>query len=107
MNKQDRIDLVLEAEQKIAEAISNIQDAVKGTPEETECNTYIVGHLNTWIGNGNPYDHHTGKIVEALEEWDGLGEGDGYCLECTQVKPQEDFYDEVTCAKCYEKHLEE
>ena len=66
MDKQERINLIQEAEQKIVEAIDLIKEAVADTPEEAGCDAYILGHLKTLIGNGNPYDHHTGKIIEQL-----------------------------------------
>ena len=72
MEKFERVQLVQEAEDLIREAIGKIHEAVADTPEEGMTEAYTIGHLNTWIGNGNPYDHHTQKIIEGLEEWDGI-----------------------------------
>lgn len=69
MDIHERDFMIDEAEMKIAEAIDLITEAVKGTSEEATCGAYIIPHLQTWIGNGNPYDHHTGKIKEGLFEW--------------------------------------
>ena len=107
MNKYERIDNVQEAEEKINEAIRLITDAVRGTSEEGMTMAYTVGHLNTWIGNGNPYDHHTGKIIEGLEEWDEIEEGQAYCESCDQVKDQDLFFDEDICEKCHEDKASE
>lgn len=107
MKKDERIQLVEEAAQKINEAINLLEEAVQGTPEESMTTAYTIGHLRTQIGQGNPYDHHTDKIIQGLEEWDEMEEGDAHCQHCDRVKPQEEFVDEDTCTTCYEKHLEE
>ena len=66
MELQERLMLIGEAEIKIAEAIDSIKEAVRGTGEQVPAEAYIIPSLNTWIGNGNQYDQHTGVIREAI-----------------------------------------
>lgn len=68
MENTERIELLNEAERLIAEAIGNITTALKGTSQETEANAYIIGHLNSWIGNGNPYDKSIDKYIAGLKD---------------------------------------
>ena len=67
MELSDRIDLLNEAGDLIAQAIGNIEEALKGTSEEAHARAYIIPHLSTWIGNGNRYDVDVYKYIEHLE----------------------------------------
>lgn len=77
-NLAENIELINEAERLIQDAIFLIEEAVHGTNEQAVCDAYIIPSLATWIGNGNPYDHHTGKIIEALREEAEEDEGDDF-----------------------------
>jgi hypothetical protein len=70
MTKLERIELLENAEQLIAEAIANIEEALYGTDNENLANAYIIPHLNTWIGNGNPYDKSIDKYIDDLRTED-------------------------------------
>ena len=102
MDKFERIQNVEEAAHLIQEAIGLIVEAVKDTPEEGMTMSYTVGHLKTWVGQGNPYDHHTDKIIEGLNEWDELPKGYQFCPICERDHPDEDMWDEDCCVKCWE-----
>jgi hypothetical protein len=68
METPDRVQMLEEASDLIATAIELIKEALKGTSEQSHANTYIIPHLNTWIGNGNPYDKSIDKYIESLWE---------------------------------------
>ena len=67
MNVNYRIQLLEQAGDLIAEAISKIEEALDGTSEEAHARAYIIPHLSTWIGNGNRYDVDVYKYIEHLE----------------------------------------
>lgn len=63
-----RQSLLDKATEKIEDAITLIKDAMHGTSYEQHAKSYIIPHLMTWIGEGNPYDYGTTKYRELLEE---------------------------------------
>lgn len=68
MDLEDRKVQLEEAKQHIEEGIELIRDAVRGTREESHANAYIIPHLMTWIGEGNPHDTSIPDYIDALEE---------------------------------------
>lgn len=61
---EERKEMLDQATQKVEEAIYLIESALEGTQAIHHAKAYVIGHLNTWIGNGNPYD----KSIEAYKE---------------------------------------
>ncbi len=68
METPERVRLLEEASDLIATAVGLIEEALEGTSQQAHANLYIIPHLNTWIGNGNPYDRGIGKYIECLWE---------------------------------------
>lgn len=64
----ERVELLEEAESLILQAIENIKIALKGTGEFEHANSYIIPHLKTWIGDGNPYDTSIRNYIENIQE---------------------------------------
>jgi len=70
MDNGERIQLLNEAGDLISQAIENIKQALRGTPEYNHASAYIIPHLQTWIGNGNPYDKSVYSYIDNLENQD-------------------------------------
>lgn len=68
MEVTERIELLEEAENMIFEAIANIETALHKTSEFNHANSYLIPHLKTWVGNGNPYDTSIRDYIEKLEK---------------------------------------
>ncbi len=66
METPERVRLLEEATELIGTAIGLIEEALAGTSQEAYANSYIIPHLNTWIGNGNRYDKSIDKYIEDL-----------------------------------------
>lgn len=66
MKISERIESLEQAEALIEEAIYLIENAVSGTSEEAHARSYIIPHLKTWIGQGNPYDTSIPDYIENL-----------------------------------------
>jgi hypothetical protein len=67
MENYERIEKLEEAESLINEAIDLIVESLSGTKHYDHANSYIIPHLKTWIGLGNPYDTSIGDYIEMLE----------------------------------------
>ena len=67
MENYERIEKLEEAESLISEAIDLIVESLRGTKNYNHENSYIIPHLKTWIGMGNPYDTSIGDYIEMLE----------------------------------------
>ena len=67
MNKQDRIDLLDEAQCKLAEAIELIETALRGTEHEAHAQAYIIGHLGSWM-DSDRYNMGIQQYMDALEK---------------------------------------
>ncbi len=72
MEKGERLRKLEEAQEHINQAIDLIREAIKGTPEETGSEQYIIGHLDNWCNNNNSMDTTIPKMIEGLEEWDEI-----------------------------------
>ena len=69
MEKEERIELLGQAQEKINEAIDLIRNAVGGTEQENSADAYIIGHLSGWANGDNPYDDTAiPKLIESIEE---------------------------------------
>ena len=64
----ERVRLLEEAGDLISTAIENIEIALKGTDNYNHAKSYIIPHLNTWIGNGNPHDTSVYNYIEQLTD---------------------------------------
>jgi hypothetical protein len=68
MEASERFELLEEAEGLIFQAIENIETALRGTGQFNHANSYLIPHLKTWVGNGNPYDTSIRDYIESLEK---------------------------------------
>jgi hypothetical protein len=68
-DKEERIDMLNEAQRKLAEAIELIGCAVQGTEYEASADAYILGHLRAWMDGDNKYD--TTSIPRLIERFTG------------------------------------
>lgn len=64
---QERIELLIEAQQKLSETVALIEEALKGTSHERHADAYIIGHLNNWI-DGSGYDMGIQQYIDKLQE---------------------------------------
>lgn len=67
MDKRDRIDLLIEAQDKLSQAISLIEEGLKGTSYERHADAYIIGHLRSWI-DAYGYDMGVQQYIDRLDE---------------------------------------
>jgi hypothetical protein len=63
----ERIELLMEAQQKLSETVDLIEQALKGTSHERHADAYIIGHLNNWI-DGSGYDMGIQQYMDKLQE---------------------------------------
>lgn len=64
MDKQERIDMLREAQKLLYDVAQLIEDAVDGTPVEHRAHAYIIPHLQSWIED--PYQ--TANLEELIAE---------------------------------------
>lgn len=68
LTKNERIELLREAQEKLFEVIELIEEAVDGTSCENSAQAYIIGHLSNWAEGNNPYDEHIPRLIEEMED---------------------------------------
>ncbi|MAG24725.1 hypothetical protein CMI47_04010 [Candidatus Pacearchaeota archaeon] len=69
MNKQERIQELEMAADRIEEAMVHIAQAVEGTSDQRGAESYIIAHLRNWARGENPYDASAiPRLIENLEE---------------------------------------
>lgn len=68
MTNEERIEMLEEAAEKLAEVIDLTERAVMGTPSEGHAMGYCVNHLKSHLRdtNANPYNH--GQIENYIDE---------------------------------------
>ena len=64
---EERKELLMEAQVKLNEAITLIEQGLKGTSHERYANSYIVAHLRNWV-DGSGYDMGIQQYIDKLEE---------------------------------------
>jgi hypothetical protein len=69
MDKRDRIDLLIEAQDKLSQAISLIEEGLKGTSYERHADVYIIGHLRSWT-DAYGYDMGIQQYIDRLDNED-------------------------------------
>ncbi len=67
MEKFERINLLVEAQDKLSQAISLIEEGLRGTSHERHADAYIVGHLRSWI-DAYGYDMGIQQYIDRLEK---------------------------------------
>lgn len=70
MEIDEREQLLQEAGQYIAQAVELIREALSDTSQEGHAQAYIIPHLQTWIGEGNPYDTSVYDYIDNLRQED-------------------------------------
>jgi hypothetical protein len=68
MPTEERIELLSEAQAKLAEAISLIEQGLRGTSHQRHAESYLLGHLNNWMDSGNRFDMGIQQYIDKLEE---------------------------------------
>jgi len=76
LTRDERLDLLNDAQYKLRDAIDLIREAVEGTEEERMAEAYIIPHLENWTEGVNRYDHTIPKIYNAIEENYGYEDDD-------------------------------
>lgn len=66
MNAQERKDLINEAIELVTEAQGLVEDALRGTDEESTFQAYGKFGFNQLLGNGNPYDDSLPQLAETI-----------------------------------------
>jgi hypothetical protein len=69
MDKRDRIDLLVEAQDKLSQAISLIEEGLRGTSHARHADAYIIGHLRSWI-DAYGYDMGIQQYIDRLDNED-------------------------------------
>ena len=67
MEKFERINLLVEAQDKLSQAISLIEEGLRGTSHERHADAYIIGHLRSWI-DAYGYDMGIQQYIDRLEK---------------------------------------
>jgi hypothetical protein len=67
MTTEERIYMLDEAEQLVAEAFDKVREAIKGTAEEPNADAYLLESFKDILGTGNPYNLSIQKVREAIE----------------------------------------
>lgn len=67
MEKFERINLLVEAQENLSRAISLIEEGLKGTSYERHADAYIIGHLHSWI-DAYGYDMGIQQYIDRLDE---------------------------------------
>lgn len=67
MTKEDRIEMLIDAQEHLFSAIKMIEDALQGTEQEAHADAYIIAHLNNWI-NSHGYDTGVEQYIEEIAE---------------------------------------
>lgn len=75
MKTSERIGLLNEAREALGLAIENIEEAVRGTPEQGRARLYIIGHLKSWISQEDT------SIDNLINRFRGSGEGGSWSEE--------------------------
>ena len=68
LNKNERIEMLEDAQEKINEAIDLITEAVRDTDDEASAQAYIIAHLKNWANGENPYDDHIPNLIESIRK---------------------------------------
>lgn len=75
---EERKELLIEAQAKLKEAISLIEQGLKGTSHQRHAESYLIGHLNNWVDSGNRFDMGIQQYIDKLEEEEGEEFGEEY-----------------------------
>ena len=67
MTTEERIELLVEAQDKLSQAISLIEEGLRGTSHERHADAYIIGHLRSWI-DAYGYDMGIQQYIDRLEK---------------------------------------
>ncbi|MFW5847856.1 MAG: hypothetical protein ACOCVF_02970 [bacterium] len=69
--KDEKIEQLEQAQEKINEAVELIKSAVKDTNMDNECESYIIGHLENWAEGLNQYDYTSiPKLIKRIENYE-------------------------------------
>ncbi len=70
MEKEEKIEMLVEAQEKIHHAVELIKEAMVETGQkEAACKAYIIPHLEKWADGDNPYDATAiPRLIEHLRE---------------------------------------
>ena len=72
-DKEERIELLIEAQAKLNEAIDLIEQGLMGTSHERYANSYIVAHLRNWI-DASGYDMGIQQYIDKIEKEEDEGD---------------------------------
>ena len=67
MTKEERIELLVEAQDKLSQAISLIKEGLRGTSHAAHADAYIIGHLRNWV-DAYGYDMGIQQYIDRLEK---------------------------------------
>lgn len=72
MTRQERITLLVEAQEELEEVINKIKQAVEGTSTEQHTNAYLISHLDSWRDTSNylSSDEGINNIIDGFENDD-------------------------------------
>ena len=73
--KEERIELLMEAQIKLNEAIDLIEQGLMGTSHERYANSYIVAHLKNWV-DASGYDMGIQQYIDKIEKEEDEGDYD-------------------------------
>jgi len=74
--KEERIELLMEAQVKLNEAIDLIEQGLMGTSHERYANSYIVAHLKNWV-DASGYDMDDMGIQQYIDKIEDEEDFDG------------------------------
>ena len=71
--KEERIELLMEAQIKLNEAIDLIEQGLMGTSHERYANSYIVAHLKNWV-DASGYDMGIQQYIDKIDQEEEEGD---------------------------------
>jgi len=75
-DKEERMELLMEAQAKLNEAIDLIEQGLKGTSHERYANSYIISHLRNWV-DASGYDMGIQQYIDKIEDEEDEEDFDG------------------------------
>jgi len=66
-DKEERMELLMEAQVKLNEAIDLIEQGLKGTSHERYADSYIISHLRNWV-DASGYDMGIQQYIDKIEQ---------------------------------------
>lgn len=69
LSNEERVDQLIEAQEKLREVVELLEDALKGTSEERYAEAYLIAHLKARVGSDeHSYDDNIQRYIDKFIE---------------------------------------